>query len=152
MKWNATDVELYITAKEYVDTALVPLIPISFDDRMKQLSSMSEFLSILSTEIEKKFKGRILLIPTFHYVMDDEKKVEGLQIWERKLRQSEFSHIFFLTSDINWKKEESYLSSSLVWIPAINLESLPMEQAREVMKQQVEQIISVFINEWKKGD
>ena len=43
MKWNVKDVELYEQAKEYVDTVLIPLIPITFDDQMKQLTSFGKF-------------------------------------------------------------------------------------------------------------
>ena len=44
MKWNVKDVEMYVQAKEYVDTVVVPLIPITFNDQMKQLTSSSEFI------------------------------------------------------------------------------------------------------------
>jgi hypothetical protein len=149
MKWNVKDVEMFIEAKEYVDTVLVPLIPITFNDQMKQLTSASDFMAILSMEIEKNCKGRILLAPTFYYVNGDEKKVEGIQNWIMELHQAKFKHIYFLTSDMNWKKDENNLSGLLLWIPTISLERLEIEQAREVMKQQVKQIVDIFTINWE---
>ena len=36
MKWIPQDIETYLNAKEYVDTAVIPLFSISFGDDMKQ--------------------------------------------------------------------------------------------------------------------
>lgn len=76
MKWTAKDLDMYMQSKEYVDTVLIPLVPLSFKGQMKQSGSMNEFLTILSLEIEKQMKGRILLLPTFHYISDEMDKVE----------------------------------------------------------------------------
>lgn len=150
MKWNVKDAETFIEAKEYVDTALVPLIPITFHEQMKQLTSASDFIGILSMEIEKKFKGRILLTPTFYYVNGNEQKVDELQNWVMELRHEKFKHIYFLTSDINWKKDEKELHGSLLWIPSISLEILDIEQARVLINQQIQQIIDIFTSDWEK--
>ena len=150
MKWNAKDAETFIEAKEYVDTALVPLIPITFREQMKQLTSSSDFIGILSMEIEKKFKGRILLTPTFYYVNGNEQKVDELQNWVMELHHEKFKHIYFLTSDINWKKDEKELHGSLLWIPSISLEILDIEQVRVLINQQIKQIIDIFTSDWEK--
>ena len=149
MKWTAKDLDMYIQSKEYVDTVLIPLVPLSFGGQMKQTGSMNEFLTILSLEIEKQMKGRILLLPTFHYLSDEMDKVERLNRWAKEVKEKDFKHIFFLTSDFEWKKEEGELENNLVWIPAIPLESLETEQAREMINQQVLQILDVFTYNWK---
>ncbi|MFE3975077.1 MULTISPECIES: YpiF family protein [unclassified Peribacillus] len=149
MKWTAKDLDMYIKSKEYVDTVLIPLVPLSFGGQMKQTGSMNEFLTILSLEIEKQMKGRILLLPTFHYLSDEMDKVERLNRWAKEVKEKDFKHIFFLTSDFEWKKEERELENNLVWIPAIPLESLETEQAREMINQQVLQILDVFTYNWK---
>ena len=59
MKWTAKDLDMYVQAKEYVDTLLIPLVPLSFGERIKKSGSMNEFITILSMEIEKQMKGRI---------------------------------------------------------------------------------------------
>ncbi|CAH0184444.1 hypothetical protein SRABI96_01515 [Peribacillus sp. Bi96] len=149
MKWTAKDLDMYIQSKEYVDTVLIPLVPISFGGQMKQTGSMNEFLTILSLEIEKQMKGRILLMPTFHYLHDEMDKIERLKGWANEVKENDFKHIFFLTSDFEWKKEEQELENHLVWIPAIPLDSLENDQAREMINQQVLQILDIFTYNWK---
>ena len=131
---------------------VVPLIPITFDDQMKQLTSSSDFISILSMEIEKKFKGRIFLTPTFYYVNGDKKKVDSLQNWIMELKQAKFKYIYFLSSDHSWEKEEKNLTGSFLLIPVFSVEHLEMEQAHEVIKQQSQIIIDIFIDKWKNVD
>ncbi|MDP9740330.1 UNVERIFIED_ORG: hypothetical protein QFZ59_002160 [Bacillus sp. B2I3] len=149
MKWTAKDLDMYMQSKEYVDTVLIPLVPLSFKGQMKQTGSMNEFLTILSLEIEKQMKGRILLLPTFHYLSDEMDKVERLKRWANEVKENNFEHVFFLTSDFEWKKEERELENNLVWIPAIPLEGLEIEQAREMINQQVLQILDIFSYKWK---
>ncbi|CAH0171802.1 hypothetical protein ASG97_22125 [Bacillus sp. Soil745] len=149
MKWTAKDLDMYMQSKEYVDTVLIPLVPLSFKGQMKQTGSMNEFLTILSLEIEKQMKGRILLLPTFHYLSDEMDKVERLKRWANEVKENNFEHVFFLTSDFEWKKEERELENNLVWIPAIPLEGLEIEQAREMINQQVIQILDIFSYNWK---
>ncbi|MFE5427271.1 MULTISPECIES: YpiF family protein [Bacillaceae] len=149
MKWTAKDLDMYMQSKEYVDTVLIPLVPLSFKGQMKQSGSMNEFLTILSLEIEKQMKGRILLLPTFHYISDEMDKVERLKRWANEVKENDFEHVFFLTSDFEWKKEERELENNLVWIPAIPLDGLEIEQAREMINQQVLQILDIFSYNWK---
>ena len=149
MKWTAKDLDMYMQSKEYVDTVLIPLVPLSFKGQMKQTGSMNEFLTILSLEIEKQMKGRILLLPTFHYLSDEMDKVERLKRWANEVKENNFEHVFFLSSDFEWKKEERELENNLVWIPAIPLEGLEIEQAREMINQQVLQILDIFSYNWK---
>ncbi|MFJ7510220.1 YpiF family protein [Peribacillus simplex] len=148
MKWTAKDLDMYMQSKEYVDTVLIPLVPLSFKGQMKQTGSMNEFLTILSLEIEKQMKGRILLLPTFHYLSGEMDKVERLKRWANELKENDFEHVFFLTSDFEWKKEERVLENNLVWIPAIPLEGLEIEQAKEMINQQVLQILDIFSYNW----
>lgn len=65
------------------------------------------------------------------------------------MKENDFEHVFFLTSDFEWKKEERELDNNLVWIPAIPLEGLEIEQAREMINQQVLQILDIFSYNWK---
>ncbi|MBK5462903.1 DUF2487 family protein [Peribacillus sp. TH16] len=50
---------------------------------------------------------------------------------------------------MEWKKEERELEHNLVWIPAIPLETLENNQAREMINQQVLQILDIFTYNWK---
>lgn len=149
MKWSAKELDMYVQAKEFVDTALIPLVPLSFGEQMTQSGSNNEFITILSLEIEKQMKGRMLLMPTYHYLSDEEDKLNMIKRWTKKLETNNFNHVFYLTSDIEWKKYEKELEQHLIWIPAIPLENFENTQARDMISQQVSQIIDIFTFYWK---
>ncbi|MFJ7745976.1 YpiF family protein [Peribacillus sp. NPDC097295] len=149
MKWSAKELDMYVQAKEFVDTALIPLVPLSFGEHMTQSGSNNEFITILSLEIEKQMKGRMLLMPTYHYLSDEEEKLHMIKRWTKKLETNNFKHVFYLTSDIEWKKYEKELEQHLIWIPSIPLENLENTQARDMVNQQVSQIRDIFTFYWK---
>lgn len=152
MKWTPKDIDTYVQAKEYVDTALVLLVPVSMGADMKTSASMSDFLAILGSEIEKQFKGRLMLMPALNYLSDaaEEKKMDMLTEWGNTFRENGFEHVFFLTSDIEWRKREQELEGALIWLPSLPLEHLQDEQMRTMMKEQVRQLQNIFINKWRK--
>jgi hypothetical protein len=151
MKWNAKDSDMYVQAKEYIDTVVIPLVPIRFTDEIKQLTSASDFISMLCMEIERICKGRMLLAPTFYYVSGDLARVGALQSWEMALDEAKFKHIYFLSTDNAWKQDENHLSGSFLWIPSIPLEHLEIGQAQDMIRQQAAQIIDIFKQHWEKN-
>jgi len=80
MKWVTKDMDVYIQAKEYVDTAVIPLIPVSLEGNLKNTVSMGEFITILSNEVERQFKGRIILFPAFTYSNGEELEMAKVRL------------------------------------------------------------------------
>jgi len=69
MHFNSKDIDLYASQKDYVDTAVVPLIELDLSaSGMKASAGASEYLQSLTVILEKQFKGRILLLPPICYV------------------------------------------------------------------------------------
>lgn len=149
MKWIPQDIELYLKSKEYIDTAVIPLIPITFGEDMKHAASMAEFINLASALLERQFTGRILLLPPFTYlsVEDQEKKLADLGAWVSALKDNQIKHIFFLTSDSEWKMHDQNLES-LIWIPALPLENLEDSQKKPLVDSQVKQILTLFTKKW----
>ena len=44
------------------------LYPISLDEKIKQTAEMTEFITLLSMQLERQFKGRLILLPGFIYL------------------------------------------------------------------------------------
>ncbi|RSD26508.1 YpiF family protein [Mesobacillus subterraneus] len=151
MKWMAADVEMYQKAAEYVDTAVIPLMPVSFGDDMKQHATMAEFAGILTTQLEKQFRGRIFLMPGFVYFKGHEGSLEGLRNWENTLLDKQFKHVFYVTSDISWRQHEKGLGGSLLWLPSLSLDNLPDQQKVSLVDDQVKQLLSLFTEKWQEG-
>ncbi|MBS8264679.1 DUF2487 family protein [Mesobacillus boroniphilus] len=150
MRWVAADVEMYQKAAEYVDTAIVPLLPVSFGEDMKQNASMAEFIGILSTQLEKQFKGRIFLLPEFVYIKGLEASIITLKEWENTLLDKQFKHVFYITSDSSWRQHEKDLSGNVLWLPSLSLEHMQEQQKVAIVKEQVNQLLSLFTEKWQE--
>ncbi|MGV2938451.1 YpiF family protein [Mesobacillus sp. LC4] len=150
MKWVAADVEMYQKAAEYVDTAIVPLLPVSFGDDMKQNASMAEFTGILTSQLEKQFRGRIFLLPDFVYIKGNEGSLNALKEWENTLLDKQFKHVFYVTSDSNWRQQEKELIGNVLWLPSLSLEHMQEQQKVAIVDDQVKQLLSLFTEKWEE--
>jgi hypothetical protein len=149
MKWVAADIEMYQKAAEYVDTAVIPLMPVSFGEDMKQNASMAEFVGILTSQLEKQFKGRIFLLPGFVYIKGNSGNLAALQEWEKNLLDKQFKHVFYVTSDSSWRQQENDLSGNLLWLPSLPLEHMQDQQKISIVNDQVNQLLSLFTEKWQ---
>lgn len=154
MKWNPQDIDVYIQSKEFVDTAVVPLLPVTFDQEMKQASAMAEFTTLLTAQLERQFKGRLLLLPGFTYLKstEEDKLANDLASWENELLSQGFSHIFYVTSDIEWKSREKQMNGSLIWLPTVSFGEIKEHEKMAVIEDQVKQLLSLFIQKWRKKE
>jgi hypothetical protein len=150
MKWIHEDVEMFMKAKEYLDTIVIPLYPISFGDDAKQTANMTEFVQLLTTQLERQFKGRLILLPGYTYFKreDQDRIVDGLKAWENILISEKFKHIFYVTSDSDWKLKEKDLSGSLIWLPALPLEIMDAKYKNTMIEDQVKQLVNLFVKRW----
>lgn len=152
MKWVTKDIDVYLQAKEYVDTAVIPLIPVALDGNLKTTVSMGEFITILSNEIERQFKGRIILFPAFTYSSSEElqETKERLNQWTNDLSEGGMKHAIFITSDSSWKQVEAELQGTLIWMPTLPLEYVEEKYKQTMLQDQMKQLISLFMNIWQK--
>lgn len=152
MKWMTTEVDLYLQSKEYVDTAIIPLIPISIGEQMKNKVLEGEFITIISNEIERQFKGRMFLLPPFTYISDKEKvitELNRLKEWKELVLAQGFKHVVFLTSDSTWKEQEGELDSSLIWLSPIPLEHVDGNLKQQIMTDQVQVLVPLLLKAWR---
>ncbi|MEH7075199.1 YpiF family protein [Neobacillus drentensis] len=154
MKWTSQDIETYLNAKEYVDTAVVPLIALSVGDEMKQSAASSEFITLLTGHLERQFTGRLLLLPPFTYLKskNSENTISDLKDWEASLEKGEFKHIFYITSEIEWRAREEVLAGSVIWLPSIPLEHMSDSQKLAVVDSQVKQLLNLFTQKWHENE
>jgi len=150
MKWTPQDIETYLNAKEYVDTAVVPLIAVSVGDEMKQSATASEFITLLTGHLERQFTGRLLLSPPFTYLksQNGDNTISDLKDWEASFEKGEFAHIFYITSEIDWRKREDELKGTVIWLPSIPLEHMSDSQKLSVVDSQVRQLLDLFTQKW----
>jgi hypothetical protein len=153
MKWVSKDIETYLTAKEYVDTAVIPVISVSFGNEMMQSASSAEFITLLTSYLERQFTGRLLLLPPFTYLKSDHPEyiIQQMKKWEENIEKNEFKHIFYITSESDWKIYEKELTGSLIWLPSLPLEHLNDQQKISMIESQVKQLLSLFTQKWQEN-
>ncbi|WP_059170950.1 YpiF family protein [Bacillus sp. FJAT-27445] len=150
MKWSAVDIKSYIEAKEYVDTAIIPLVGIEFGEGLPGSASAAEYIGILATQLERQFTGRLLLLPPFTYLKEEMVEASArLNIWEERLTAEGIRHIFLLTSAQEWRTVEENLKGSLIWLPALPLASIDEQQKVLLVNDQVKQLMQLFTAKWR---
>lgn len=153
MRWETKDIDTYLQAKEYVDTAVIPLVPIVWGEEMKSTISMGEFISVISDQLERQFHGRIVLLPSFTYTVDElpEERIKRLDNWYDLLINGGFRHVILLTSDFRWKENEQNLQATLIWLPTIPLEHLDKEIKHDIVTEQIKQLIPILTKKWQNS-
>ncbi|MEH7093456.1 YpiF family protein [Neobacillus vireti] len=154
MKWIPQEVETYLNAKEYVDTAVIPIYSLSFGEEMKQSAAAFEFISLLTGYLERQFTGRILMFPPFTYLKNNhmDQVISELLKWEETVLKSEFKHIFYITSELDWRMFENRIDGSLIWLPALPLGNMSESQKIELVESQVKQLLSIFTQKWSNNE
>ncbi|MBO0994763.1 YpiF family protein [Bacillus sp. SD088] len=148
MKWNVKDVELFIREKEYVDTALIPLLPVDFGANMKRAAEQGEFIQLLSMHLERQFKGRLVLLPSVTYLQEPEAEGEILSSWRVQAKEGGFSHVFFLTADKRWNSLGEEELGSFFYVPSIPLEHMEEKYKHAAMDDQLKSLIPKMIKNW----
>lgn len=151
LQWNAKDLASFKEVKEYIDTAIVPLLPISLEADLIQCGSMVEFTSLVSGALQVQFTGRTLSFPPFTYWRQEDftKKSIRLKQWEQTIQKEGFKHIFYFTSDLEWKLYETGKGSELFVLPTVPLESMEDQYKRSMVEDQVKQFINLIIQKWQ---
>ncbi|MCR6096501.1 YpiF family protein [Salipaludibacillus agaradhaerens] len=152
MKWRAENFLMYEQAKEYVDTALIPLIPLKWGEEEKQTIIKGEYTSYLAEYLETQFTGRVFLMPSFTYltIEQTEDKLRRLKQWDKHLVDNGFKHIIYITADITWRTIAPQLPDELIWTPVSTVESMDKTQFRATIEQQAKELMPIFTTKWQE--
>ncbi|WP_026570132.1 MULTISPECIES: DUF2487 family protein [Sediminibacillus] len=152
MQWNKQDLGQYFTAEEYIDTLLIPLMQVTFKDQkeMEKSAVQQETGMIFVREMEKQFKGRIFLMPAYHYLASEDLSAEVTRLneWAAKAGERSFKHVFFFSFDPHWKKQERNLEGNLLWMPAIQSGDTQSKETQSIIKNQVAQLTDLIKTYW----
>lgn len=148
MYFNASDVTSFMAQKEFIDTAIVPLVSVDLsNEKMKQSGAEADFLLSLTAFIEQQFKGRLLVMPPFSYSTTLRNEEMPKQL-ETQLHTVGFKHVFYITCDHFWTNIGE--SVNVVWLPAIPLESMDKSVKNSILEDQLRQVIPVFSTKWSQ--
>lgn len=148
MNWNASDMNVFLQQKEYIDTLVVPLIKVeTVEERMKTSASSTDFLMNLVDYIELQFKGRIMIAPPFAYTPSMGLQQFG-EVLSEDLSKSSFKHVFYLTTDSQWTSIE--IPGKVLWMPAIPIENMDERLKQSILEDQLKQLLPQLTEEWRK--
>lgn len=88
MRWRITDAKDYLQTKDYIDTAVIPLINIKVGAHFKITAEKGEFTQLLSDELERQLKGRVYLLPLIHMLIEMKKPFKDLRTCGKSLYQN----------------------------------------------------------------
>lgn len=148
MFWTSKDMDQFLKQKEFIDTAIVPLVLIEgTNSGIKQSASGSEFLMSLTNFIEQQFKGRIVLTSPITYTKSMPRK-EIITAIHDELEAAEFKYIFFVTSDHEWNQIEP--DYDILWLPSIPLGDMDQKVRQSVLSDQLRQVIPMLSLKWSE--
>lgn len=110
MKFQAEDADRFLQSKDYIDTAIIPIVGIDAN-QIKQTVSLGEFTILVAEELERRLKGRVFLFPPHTYVEINDRKLEDIFTMKQSL-EDHFQHVVLISSDHQWK-EHAAVSEAL---------------------------------------
>lgn len=146
MHFIGKDMGQYVNQREYVDTAVVPLLELNLSSTgLKSSAGASEYLQSLTALLEKQFKGRIMLFPPVSYSSNADRNRLSAEI-SAEMEKAGFKHVFYMTTDSSWRTIDEL--KNLLWLPAIPTEDMDRNFKQSVMEDQLRQVLPLFLKEW----
>lgn len=93
----------------------------------------------------------MLLLPPITYLLetDEARKLNLLHEWEEKIKESDFAHVFYITSDSFWRDKNESFSDDVIWLPSIPLENMEEQFKHSILEDQVKQLINIIVQKWQ---
>jgi hypothetical protein len=145
MKFQAEDADRFLQSKDYIDTAIIPIVGIDAN-QIKQTVSLGEFTILVAEELERQLKGRVFLFPPHTYVEINDRKLEDIFTMKQSL-EDHFQHVVLISSDHQWK-EHAAVSEALFLLKPVPLEHLKVELKQKIVQDSVEQILNFLLQKW----
>ncbi|WEG11359.1 DUF2487 family protein [Pullulanibacillus sp. KACC 23026] len=153
MKWTVKDMDVSVKEKAYIDTVLIPFVPIEWGNEMGNAVVEGHYSLLLGEETERQLKGRVILSPPFTYLkkIDEAEKKDLFQPWIQEIKESDFKHIVCLVSDPDFSRtqtDELGEHVQVVWMPAIPIEHMDSTYKQDYLNEQVAQIMKKITQAW----
>lgn len=142
MLYNQNDLKVLKDEIEFIDTAVIPFASMDMDTNAPVHAGNLELLQIVSVQLEKQFKGRLLITPP---LMTIGKETALLKTYSHQLRDYGFKKIVVLT----------HIQTELEDMDKIRLNEIPMENMSDDMKMEmindeVKNVMKSVISIWNQ--
>jgi hypothetical protein len=149
MKWELASIDRYTEAKEYIDTALIPLIQVKLEDDLKFALADSSWVLGVAGSIEEQLTGRVMLFPQTSYTGHEEEEhlLSTLNTYALHIEQCGFKNVIFLTHNNSWEAKSGQLPAKILAIPREKPDSLDFSTGE--IEEYAQNIVPRIIGFWK---
>lgn len=143
MRFDSIDARKSLTERQYVDTLVVPLVELAFDEEMVRKAERNEVIQAVALETERQLSGRTMLCPTLSYVDVETGSLLAETVLERATA-SGFSHVLFISSDVRFK----VFDLPIIFVPPLALKGMSGEQSHTMVQNFATQVITELSARW----
>lgn len=143
MRFDGIDAMKSLTERQYVDTLVVPLVELAFDEDMVRKAEGNEVIQAVALETERQLSGRTMLSPTLSYVDVDAGRATAEAVLTKAV-SSGFSHVLFISSDLRFKGSDL----PIMFVPPLALKGMSGEQSHTMVQNFATQVITELSSRW----
>ena len=143
MRFDGLDAMKSLSERQYVDTLVVPLVELAFDEDMVRKAEGNEVIQAVALETERQLSGRTMLSPTLSYVDVDAGRATAEAVLTKAV-SSGFSHVLFISSDLRFKGSEL----PIMFVPPLALKGMSGEQSHTMVQNFATQVITELSSRW----
>ena len=143
MRFDGLDAMKSLSERQYVDTLVVPLVELAFDEDMVRKAEGNEVIQAVALETERQLFGRTMLSPTISYVDAEAGRALAEQVTVQATA-SGFTHVLFISSDLRFKGSEL----PIIFVPPLALKGMSGEQSHTMVQNFATQVITELSSRW----
>ncbi|KAB2865521.1 MAG: DUF2487 family protein [Exiguobacterium chiriqhucha] len=143
MRFDGLDAMKSLSERQYVDTLVVPLVELAFDEDMVRKAEGNEVIQAVALETERQLSGRTMLSPTISYVDAEAGRALAEQVTVQATA-SGFTHVLFISSDLRSKGSEL----PIIFVPPLALKGMSGEQSHTMVQNFATQVITDLSSRW----
>ncbi|MCE4957064.1 DUF2487 family protein [Macrococcoides caseolyticum] len=141
MLFNHQDLKTLQEQLAYIDTAIVPIVPVDYSRHLMDIADHYEMIQYVTMGVEQQFKGRLLVLPPIQ-ILDN---VSIIDTVESQLNTFGFKNIIFVTPQkFNLEKENVHK------INILPLETMDNEMKQEFVQENIKALMKAIILIWNK--
>ena len=142
MLYNITDLRVLKDEIEFIDTAIVPLVNIDFNNEVQNNANNLELMQFITIQLEKQLKGLLMITPVLTLIGDN---YDNIEEYKTQLLDYGFKNIVLL----------SFTALELDDVSTIKVNSIPISDMDNDMKlsiinDEVKSVIKEIILVWNK--
>ncbi|CAD2073589.1 hypothetical protein GCM10007275_03850 [Jeotgalicoccus coquinae] len=142
MLYNNRDLRMLKDEIEFVDTAIVPFVNIGFDGNLLHHANNLELIQLVTIQLEKQLKGRLMITPSLTSVGGDS---SSLAAYRDQLTEYGFKNVVSLSFDA--LETDGVHNIKMNSIPISDMDN---EMKISIINDEVKSVIKQIIGVWNQ--